>query len=254
MYEGKIVNFVNLDVLSRRRAPLRAARASGRRGSTDVSVYRDIRPFKFEFCAWVLTEHDRWSSMGTLTFGPDSVAYDAPSRARSAPPTVSTARKGCRRLLSDLQPRWEEQGQRRLPLATTKMGGSSSGQRCSREVAVSLLANKRRQEAFWPDNGKSDSYDIMSRHRELQNRVDKTTRVPEPCEEAAERQGRETRQRRRWSLKSALRHQISPKTLCTSPLMSHAHAVKSGSEIRTPFYVEVVHAQVAVTSGRRSCP
>ena len=31
MYEGKIVNLINLDVLSRRRAPLRAARASGRR-------------------------------------------------------------------------------------------------------------------------------------------------------------------------------------------------------------------------------
>ena len=32
MYEGKIVNLINLDVLSRRRAALRAARASGRRG------------------------------------------------------------------------------------------------------------------------------------------------------------------------------------------------------------------------------
>ena len=31
MYEGKIMNLINLDVLSRRRAPLHAARASGRR-------------------------------------------------------------------------------------------------------------------------------------------------------------------------------------------------------------------------------
>ena len=32
MYEGKIMNLINVDVLSRRRAPLRAACKSGRRG------------------------------------------------------------------------------------------------------------------------------------------------------------------------------------------------------------------------------
>lgn len=32
MYEGKIMNLINVDVLSRRRAPLRAARKSGWRG------------------------------------------------------------------------------------------------------------------------------------------------------------------------------------------------------------------------------
>ena len=61
--------------------------------------------------------------MGTLTFGADSVAYDAPSRA---PKRVSDRVDGTemvvRRLFNDVQPRWEEQGQRRLPLATTKMG------------------------------------------------------------------------------------------------------------------------------------
>ena len=38
MYEGKIVNLINLDVLSRRRAPLRAARASGRRGVNRCTI------------------------------------------------------------------------------------------------------------------------------------------------------------------------------------------------------------------------
>ena len=75
MYEGKIVNLINLETSCRAGARHFAPRARpGGAESTDVSVYRDIRPFKFEFCAWVLTEHDRWSSMGTLTFGPDSVA------------------------------------------------------------------------------------------------------------------------------------------------------------------------------------
>ena len=95
MYEGKIMNLINLDVcraVARHFAP--RARPGGAE-STDVSAYRDIRPFKFEFCAWVLTEHDRWSSMGTLTFGPDSVAYDAPSRA---PKRVSDRVDGTERL------------------------------------------------------------------------------------------------------------------------------------------------------------
>ena len=95
MYEGKIVNLINLDAcraVARHFAP--RARPGGAE-STDVSAYRDIRPFKFEFCAWVLTEHDRWRSMGTLTFGPDSVAYDAPSRA---PKRVSDRVDGTERL------------------------------------------------------------------------------------------------------------------------------------------------------------
>ncbi|ABP00623.1 predicted protein [Ostreococcus lucimarinus CCE9901] len=95
MYEGKIMNLINVDVcraVARHFAP--RARPGGAE-STDVSAYRDIRPFKFEFCAWVLTEHDRWSSMGTLTFGPDSVAYDAPSRA---PKRVSDRVDGTERL------------------------------------------------------------------------------------------------------------------------------------------------------------
>ena len=95
MYEGKIVNLINLDVLSRRARHFAPRARPGGAESTDISAYRDIRPFKFEFCAWVLTEHDRWSSMGTLTFGPDSVAYDAPSRA---PKRVSDRVDGTERL------------------------------------------------------------------------------------------------------------------------------------------------------------
>ena len=76
------MNLINLETSCRAGARHCAPRARpGGAESTDVSVYRDIRPFKFEFCAWVLTEHDRWSSMGTLTFGADSVAFDASSCA-----------------------------------------------------------------------------------------------------------------------------------------------------------------------------
>ena len=61
MYEGRIMNLINLDVFSRRRAPLRAARASGRRGidqifdwarfllgwdSTALSEPRRVRPLQ----------------------------------------------------------------------------------------------------------------------------------------------------------------------------------------------------------------
>ena len=59
MYEGKIVNLINLDVLSRRARHFAPRARPGGAESTDVSVYRDIRPFKFEFCAWVLAEDDR---------------------------------------------------------------------------------------------------------------------------------------------------------------------------------------------------
>ena len=55
MYEGKIVNLINLDVLARRRAPLRAARASGRARSQPMFPRIVISgPFKFEFCAYLV--------------------------------------------------------------------------------------------------------------------------------------------------------------------------------------------------------
>ncbi|OUS41646.1 hypothetical protein BE221DRAFT_64620, partial [Ostreococcus tauri] len=56
------------------------ARPGGAEGH-HLSASREIRPFKFEFSAWVLTEDDRWSSMGVLIFRADSAAHDGPSGA-----------------------------------------------------------------------------------------------------------------------------------------------------------------------------
>ena len=58
MYEGKKKKLVTSSfcrAVARHSAP--RARPSGAE-STDLSAYRVIRPFKFEFYAWVLAEDD----------------------------------------------------------------------------------------------------------------------------------------------------------------------------------------------------
>ena len=59
MYEGKKRKLVTSSFC---RAVARHSAPRARPGdaeSTDLSTYRGFRPFKFEFHAWVLTEHDR---------------------------------------------------------------------------------------------------------------------------------------------------------------------------------------------------
>ena len=59
MYGDKIMNLITSSFC---RAVARHSAPRARPGdaeSTDLSTYRGFRPFKFEFHAWVLTEHDR---------------------------------------------------------------------------------------------------------------------------------------------------------------------------------------------------
>ena len=60
MYGDKIMNLITSSFC---RAVARHSAPRARPGdaeSTDLSTYRGFRPFKFEFHAWVLTEHDRY--------------------------------------------------------------------------------------------------------------------------------------------------------------------------------------------------
>ena len=87
--------------------------------STNHFAYRGFRPFTFESRAWVLTQVDRSSSMGALTFR-EILSRTTRSRARRcASPTVLTAQNGSkkysRRVSSSL-------GGPGATLTTTKMG------------------------------------------------------------------------------------------------------------------------------------
>ena len=106
--------------------------------STDLSVCCIIRPYQFEFYAWVLVEDDRCDDRRLQLLGQDSVAHVAPKRVSDRVDDTERVR---------------EMSSRRCSASPTGVGAASSFgkdvnddkvqvERDVKEVALSVLANE----------------------------------------------------------------------------------------------------------------